>query len=62
MIKDNTEITQYYIEVNNPGNDKFYSCYCPHGFNPKANCLRCCKYCGIPFYAYECDLCGYNVE
>ena len=62
MIKD-SYITQYYIETNNsPMDDKFYSCYCIHGFNPKYNCLKCCKYCGIPFYAYECDICGYNVE
>ena len=71
MIKDNMDNTKCYIEVNNPNNDKFYSTYCSHGFNPRDNCHQCCKYCGIPFscsqvgddeYEIYCVECGYDVS
>ena len=60
MIKE-MDNTQTYIELSSVG-DKEYSTYCVHGFNPKENCNRCCKYCGIPFIGFECPQCGYDVE
>jgi len=59
-----------YVEFFN-GSQHEYACYCVHGFDPRNNCLKCCKYCGIPFSCYqtgedeyeiECTECGYNVS
>jgi len=60
MMKDNIKPNTY-PDLHQLG-DHFYACYCPHGINPKDNCFKCCKYCGIPFRTFECSECGYNIE
>ena len=71
MIKDNMDNTKCYIDTDTINEAKFYSTYCYHGFNPKENCHKCCKYCGIPFHVSQidedefeisCNNCGYDVS